>query len=561
MRIIIALFLATIFKFSSNAQPAVGFETPFTQELKTNVDAAGWRDALSVAPPTTNFYGLHLTNNITFEGGISQGWDNVGIKYFSSSGPLFMRMNTNGVFQSFNAALGGFSFANSSVGIAGDASFNRSLSASNLNIGSGAFTVVNGGGGEALGPWTYDTNVDIEGILTINDASATNAPPTFKQMTNYVALKIPSGLPNYMVQAQTNFTALTNGWYSLVYSGGNATNFSGLIEIITTNGGSQSSLFSYGLDPSDEVGQITQLSSSQSVLDQIRITANDSDARIDIHINNGPSTNMVAKIYGNNAGYFGISNNAVSISTDRTITLNPSLTVSSGGATFGGDVTQQNSQANGNLVVYGSINPQTVINMLDGEPINLDSAGSSLTANAGAVTFIAGESLAVNGGPTEFSNDLKVDGVFNGTNGANIYGTNVPLLNATQKFTGAITATNAGNNIAVNSSSIVHTLSQTNILINQLYTNTTSGPFMVVGVAAALVEAAVAGRASVQVQISGQFTNTPLASITSAVGTIVGSDTNALPSYVVPSGSIYKFTDTSTGTGNSVTLVGGQIFQ
>ena len=115
--------------------------------------------------------------------------------------------------------------------------------------------------------------------------------------------------------------------------------------------------------------------------------------------------------------------------------------------------------------------------------------------------------------------------------------------------------------IIVASTNIVSKLMQTNLVIGKLYTNTTTASYQICGLAAALVEAGVAGRSSLTVGISGQFTNSPITALTSIVGTIAGSDTNALPTYIIPAGSTYKFTDTSTGAGNSVTLVGGQIFQ
>lgn len=189
----------------------------------------------------------------------------------------------------------------------------------------------------------------------------------------------------------------------------------------------------------------------------------------------------------------------------------------------------------------------------DGALHAADSAWS--IGNDGSINVI---SLTLNGGDATFGG-----GNINSVN--NISGSGASALSGFDSITantlnGALFGDGSGIT-NVQASNIAHTLTQTNIVIGQLYTNTATAPVQICGLAAALVEAAIAGRASVSVGISGQFTNTPLAAITAITGTVVGSDTNALPTYIVPAGSTYKFTDTSTGAGNSVTLVGGQIFK
>lgn len=231
---------------------------------------------------------------------------------------------------------------------------------------------------------------------------------------------------------------------------------------------------------------------------------------------------------GNNTGGFSFVNS--SVDTNGNASFNGSLAggtlnIASGAATIDGG---------GNLNVIGTatVGDLTAASVVAAGGFNLDGAANAGVQSDGAsgIYFIA------SGNP---STHLSNDGNFS-----------------------AISFSGDGSLVTnIQSTNIIRTLTQTNIVIGQLYTNTTSGYRTICGLSAALVEAAVAGRSSVQVAVSGQFTNTLLAAITSAVGTIVGSDTNALPTIIVPSGSTYKFTDTSTGAGNSATLVGGQIFQ
>ena len=102
------------------------------------------------------------------------------------------------------------------------------------------------------------------------------------------------------------------------------------------------------------------------------------------------------------------------------------------------------------------------------------------------------------------------------------------------------------------------TITSTAIPIGTAFTNNTTKVQMVCGLSTTLVAAAVTGNASVTLELSGVFTNS-FASMKTTALTIAGSYTNALPTFIVPVGSRWKFLDSSTGAGNSATLVGGQV--
>lgn len=119
----------------------------------------------------------------------------------------------------------------------------------------------------------------------------------------------------------------------------------------------------------------------------------------------------------------------------------------------------------------------------------------------------------------------------------NVYGGNVIML-------GSVPATN-----------VVFSIIQTNFVSGKLYTNTYGVPILV-SANATLVTTGVAGNATLSLLASTYLTNA------FSVGTLLTSIampyTNVL-SMVIPASQTYTFTNTSTGAGNSASVVGGQI--
>ena len=99
------------------------------------------------------------------------------------------------------------------------------------------------------------------------------------------------------------------------------------------------------------------------------------------------------------------------------------------------------------------------------------------------------------------------------------------------------------------------TLTQTNFISGQLYTNLTGRPILV-SANATLTLAAVSGYASMELLASGYLTNS--SGMNSSASTIAESYTNTL-SMFIPAGQKYTFTNLSSGSGNSAAVLGGQL--
>lgn len=95
----------------------------------------------------------------------------------------------------------------------------------------------------------------------------------------------------------------------------------------------------------------------------------------------------------------------------------------------------------------------------------------------------------------------------------------------------------------------------TNWVGGLLYTNTTGRPIMVMG-NAVLTTAAVAGFSQLALQCSGTGTN--YATVISAVAGLTGAMTNAMSPLIVPNGSVFTWTNTSSGAGDNSSPFGGQ---
>lgn len=110
-------------------------------------------------------------------------------------------------------------------------------------------------------------------------------------------------------------------------------------------------------------------------------------------------------------------------------------------------------------------------------------------------------------------------------------------------------------------SDILYTVTQTNFVINQLYTNNNNGPQQV-WANAVLTAAAVAGNTTLELIVDTQAGPTAISTNWSAmktsVSTIAEVYTNTITGYCPP-GDLYYFTNTSSGAGNSAAVLGGQL--
>lgn len=145
--------------------------------------------------------------------------------------------------------------------------------------------------------------------------------------------------------------------------------------------------------------------------------------------------------------------------------------------------------------------------------------------------------------------------VTTGNNGSLL--TNLPAGQLTGTMpTNCIPANVNGNSITnLTGTNINFNLVRTNFTLGQLYTNTTGN---MIGVSATLTitTAAILGKSEAQLQVTGLVTN--VISIPTVLLGLAASYQNGLNAFV-PSGSVYSFVNTSTGSGNGVSLILGQI--
>lgn len=122
----------------------------------------------------------------------------------------------------------------------------------------------------------------------------------------------------------------------------------------------------------------------------------------------------------------------------------------------------------------------------------------------------------------------------------------------------AITPTGISGNGAglTNVTPIAPTIIKTNLSLATVGVNNWGRPIQICGFSVNLAEAGVAGVSGIQLEVPGQITNR-VSSITSIAGTIIGSDTNALPGAFVPVGGTWNIRDISQGAGNSSSIGNG----
>jgi hypothetical protein len=125
----------------------------------------------------------------------------------------------------------------------------------------------------------------------------------------------------------------------------------------------------------------------------------------------------------------------------------------------------------------------------------------------------------------------------------------------------AASITGAGNLIYSNATAVAlaPTITQTNFVSGQLYTNNTGKPIYVQA-HTALTVAAIAGAAEMDLKIDqsggNTFTVVSPAKVTTLITSLVVTDNRMVCGWVA-NGGVYSFTNTSTGIGNSSSVVAG----
>lgn len=497
----LTVLLFLIAGISINAQPAVGFETPFTQQAKTNVDAAGWRSTLGVSAATSSNVFYLKTNgvgtNATFNGTTTINGTAVVLDGIGSTVRILdqrLRFESVGGATGTNELVnipdaGGIQVAN---GNGDDAPINVSdVKASGLINGNYSGTIITA---------TAGTN------LTIVDAVKTNNATTYKQMTNYVAAHGGGGsfvgLTNYMLQAQTNFistSAFSDANFYSLFTNANSATASGTIEITITNGTTHypSLVADYTIFV-DKAPIIVQRSFAYNDITIGLRASNDgvSQSKLDVFFDSSPFGYLV-KFYGQNCfggGAITQTNNSASLGTAYVFTPSETSQIYSGTLTatlFVGSLTGD---------ISGNANSAGRLNDANGDPaLTANSDPNIITIEASH--FLSGSGSGLTGIP---STGITVTNTFSTaavslntlyTNGSRTATWNIDLV-----LTDAVTGTPAA------TFTIVQNGSLTNI-----------------------------------------FVRSPVA------GSVAGITTNGW-SFPLNSGAVYKVQDTSSGTGASVTV-------
>lgn len=94
--------------------------------------------------------------------------------------------------------------------------------------------------------------------------------------------------------------------------------------------------------------------------------------------------------------------------------------------------------------------------------------------------------------------------------------------------------------------------------VGSAFTNSTGYDILVSGVTAVFNPAAVAGRAALTVIVTNATITNYTVDFPTAIGLTITTASNAFPLFRVTNGGTFAFSDTSSGAGNSATIVGGQ---
>lgn len=383
------------------------------------------------------------------------------------------------------------------------------------------------------------------GITIVKNTSGTDGT-----VTNIISAGVSGQQVNYMLQAQTNFNTTTlfgNANAYTLFTNANGASASGTIELIVTNFASQpaypSVVFDYIIVPDVPPLIIQRSYVSQGLGITFRVTIDGiSKSKLDVMFDDSAYTVLV-KFYGQNCfggGYFSSASNSPSLGTDYTYTPLQTAEVHSGGANFDGDVSSTGSftrpSDGGDVSLLGASGGNVNITSLAGN-ISVDSSGGgggSITLNSGAMAS------SYTASAHNFTGPITGDGSQLTLN------TNVALLNATQKFTGAITATNSGNNITALATNTFNTNAA---VLTTLYTNISRSGTWYLDLA---FTDAVAGTPSATITINqGSVTNVFVRS--PLILGVAGIATNGW-SFPLNAGAIYKVQDSSSGTGASVAV-------
>lgn len=228
------------------------------------------------------------------------------------------------------------------------------------------------------------------------------------------------------------------------------------------------------------------------------------------------------------------------------LTLNPALYLASDGAMVGFLAMTKSTNA---LVIGGNSfgYVRTVINQTDVLVVSTNSMTNS-------------QNFYQAGGQTNYSGLTMAGGQFIG-NGAGL--TNLGHSASVSAGTGISVTTSknsdGGTNFAVAASGSAGPMTQTNFVLNTIYTNANANP-VIINVSTFLNVAAVSGAAEVDLMYSPtggtSYTAVARSSIQTIITSLAMAYTNSIAAVVTNQGNYY-FTNTSSGSGNSAGLVSG----
>lgn len=192
---------------------------------------------------------------------------------------------------------------------------------------------------------------------------------------------------------------------------------------------------------------------------------------------------------------------------------------------------------------------------------------SAVFANTGTTPTVTGGVLTIPTNVLVFAGYTDAQAYKQGTNAVNAISNSGDVstnaANLTLVFTP--TGTNDIKNIAQSAVLFTNTTTDvivaSNLVIGVFYTNNYNTQIEIKKVRVVPILALVSGNVSCSLELSGVDTNTFYEEPTvTLIGSMSGPETNALAGFTVAPGGIFRFVDTSSGAGNSVSLsLGSQI--
>lgn len=386
------------------------------------------------------------------------------------------------------------------------------------------------------------TATNISGAALVQISNTTNGivRNDFSTNANAFVLTLVTNIASSITAASTNLTSLTN-----------------LVKAVMTNGTAP------GLNINSDSVIISSDGSASFADGKATIDTDGAAGFSDSKVTIGSAGNLVLlQSSFDPDGSASLAAGKTTFAADGSIsTGNGSFTVSAignvvvgNGLTWGGG-SGSALQADGSLTIVSgmaSIAANGSASFANGAAvINTDGEGSF--AN-GDVTFSAGGSGSFAGGQATIDSAGNITAISFIGDGSGL--TSTVDLTASA---GISIITNSSRNFTLSLAPSVPTnrvsIIRTNFLTGTSYSNSYATAINVSAMAAS-TEAGVVGVTRLDLEITGQVTNT-VNQIT-AIGGLTGGITNAISGYV-PAGNLWKFVDRSSGAGNSAVVAGGQI--